>query len=63
MTCCMSEKEFNVFHKFKTALEGKEDLLVERAHLYVDSRVITIIPEKVESFNAVQGTASQKFNL
>jgi hypothetical protein len=56
----MSEKEFNVFHKFKTALEGGEDLLVERAHLSVDSRVITIIPEKVESFNAVQGSSFSK---
>ena len=59
----MSEKEFNVFHKFKTALEGKEDLLVEKAHLSVDPKVITVIPEKLESLNAVQGTASQKFNL
>ena len=59
----MSEKEFNVFHKFKTALEGGNDLLVEKAHLSVDSRVITIIPEKVESFEAVQGTSSQKFDL
>ena len=56
----MSEKDLNVFHKFKTALEGGEDLLVERAHLSVDSRVITIIPEKVESFNDVQGTSFSK---
>ena len=29
---------------------------MKKAHLSVDSRAITIIPEKVEYFNAVQGT-------
>ena len=58
----ISEKEFNFFHKFKAAHEGEKDLLVKKAYLSVDSRAITIIPETIKSFNAVQGTYSQKFN-
>jgi len=49
--------------EFKTALEGGNDLLVEKAHLSVDSRVIMIIPEKVESFEAVQVTIEPEMIL
>ena len=49
------EYKITFFDKFKATEEGEKDIKVKKAHLSVDSRAITIIPEKVKYFNAVQG--------
>ncbi|CBY39887.1 unnamed protein product [Oikopleura dioica] len=42
--------------EFKGQQHGEKDIIVKNAHISVDCRVITIIPEKIQSFNAVQVT-------
>ena len=48
--------------QFKTDFEGEDDIKVRKAHISVDSRVITIIPERLRSFNAVLGFRSFSFD-